>query len=281
MRWPLLLLAPAGFLASNAMAQAGEGQPYRVFFDWGKPELSRDAEATLAEVVAAYRSSAPTRIEVAGHTDRSGSDAVNLAASRRRAEAVKVHLIAQGIPAAVLRISAYGERNPIVPTEDGVREVQNRRVEIRLGGATARSAVGSNSATLIRADGSRAGAVSLSDTADGALLFIDATGLPPGGHGAHLHAIGRCETPDFTSAGPHWNPGERQHGLDNPQGPHDGDLPNVTVNGDGTLKTSLKVASGSLDADGAALVIHVSPDDNRTDPSGNSGARIACAAFSR
>jgi Cu-Zn family superoxide dismutase len=279
MRWPILLLAPAVSLASYGMAQTGGGQPYRLFFDWGKPELTRDAEATLAEVVAAYRSVGPSRIEIAGHTDRSGSDAVNLAASRRRAEAVKAYLVAEGIPAAVLRVSAYGERNPIVPTEDGVREAQNRRVEIRFAGAAAPSAVGANSAVLIRADGSRAGAVSLTEGADGALLFIDATGLPPGVHGIHLHAVGRCETPDFTSAGPHWNPGQRQHGLDNAQGPHGGDLPNVTVGGDGALKTMIKAASGSLDADGAALVIHAAPDDNRTDPSGNSGARIACAAF--
>jgi superoxide dismutase, Cu-Zn family len=279
MRQPAFFLALASLATAPAMAQ--DGQPFRVFFDWAKPELTRDAEAILGEVVAAYQRARPSRVEIAGHTDLSGSDVVNLAASRRRAEAVKAYLVAQGIPASALRVSAYGERRPIVATEDGVREAQNRRVEISFGAMTAASAVGASSATLIRADGSRAGAVSLTESSDGALLFIDATGLPPGIHGVHLHAVGRCEAPDFTSAGPHWNPGQQQHGLDNPQGSHGGDLPNVTVGVDGALKTVIKAAGGSLDADGAALVIHASPDDNKTDPSGNSGARIACAAFTR
>jgi Cu-Zn family superoxide dismutase len=279
MRWLVLILAMANLHAAPAVAQVQEGQLFRVFFDWAKPELTRDAETTLGEVLTAYQRDKPSRIDIAGHTDRSGSDAVNLAASRRRAEAVKTYLVAQGIPAALLRVSAYGERSPIVPTEDGVREGQNRRVEIRLGGATAASGVGANSAILIRADGSRAGAISLTEASDAAWLSIDATGLAPGVHGIHLHAVGRCETPDFASAGPHWNPGGQQHGLENPQGPHRGDLPNVTVGSNGLLKTVVKIAKGSVDGDGSAVVIHAAADDNRTDPSGNSGARIACAAF--
>lgn len=130
MRLPALLAALACLGAHSAAAQAGDGSPFRVFFDWGKPELTRDAEATLREVLAAYRQSQPARVSVAGHTDRSGSEAVNLAASRRRAEAVRARLIALGIPRSAIAVSAFGESRPIVPTEDGVREAQNRRVEI-------------------------------------------------------------------------------------------------------------------------------------------------------
>ena len=131
MRLPALLVAALACLGAQSAAAAGDGSPFRVFFDWGKPELTRDAEATLAEVLAAYRQSQPARVSVAGHTDRSGSAAVNLAASRRRAEAVRARLIALGVPASAIVVSAFGETRPIVPTEDGVREAQNRRVEIR------------------------------------------------------------------------------------------------------------------------------------------------------
>lgn len=117
-------------LAGPALAQSPEGQPFRVFFDWSKPELTRDAQATLDEVVAAYRQK-PGRVTVAGHADRSGPAAVNLAASRRRAEAVKAWLVARGVPAVAIEVAGHGESRPIVPTEDGVREAQNRRVEIQ------------------------------------------------------------------------------------------------------------------------------------------------------
>lgn len=116
---------------------------------------------------------------------------------------------------------------------------------------------------------------------------VDAAGLAPGSYGVHIHAVGRCDPPAFESAGPHWNPAGRHHGAQNPQGPHLGDLPNLLVgaNGEGMLEFSIAGATLSgganplLDGDGAALVIHANPDDYRTDPSGNSGARIACGVF--
>ena len=92
----------------------------------------------------------------------------------------------------------------------------------------------------------------------------------------------------FTTAGPHWNPGNRQHGKDHPAGMHKGDLPNLLVGADGNGSFELTIANASLaggagdplhDSDGAAIVIHAAPDDFRTDPSGNSGARIACGVF--
>jgi Cu-Zn family superoxide dismutase len=115
-------------------------------------------------------------------------------------------------------------------------------------------------------------------------------GFVPGTHGVHLHQTGRCDPPDFASAGPHWNPAGRQHGRLNPQGPHLGDLPNLQVerDGSGRLEFTIAVPAGTaahanplLDADGTAIVIHAAADDDRTDPAGNSGARIACGVFAR
>lgn len=120
----------------------------------------------------------------------------------------------------------------------------------------------------------------------GLRLRIDAFGVSPGVHGVHIHAVGRCDPPGFESAGPHWNPTGREHGRANPQGAHLGDLPNLTVGSDGRGQldftvpgAELRGARGALDGDGAALVIHATADDERTDPSGNSGARIACGAL--
>lgn len=273
MRTPLLM-ASLACLAAPALAQPEGGEPFRVFFDWAKPELTRDAQATLDEVATAYRSLRPSRIDIAGHTDRSGSSAYNLAASRRRAEAVKAYLVERGVPATAVIVSAHGESRPIVATEDGVREAQNRRVEVRFEGGVPGVA---SRVELRRGDGSAAGSASLT----GNMLTIDANGLSPGVHGLHLHAVGRCDGPDFASAGPHWNPTNRKHGRANPEGPHLGDLPNLVVGADGRGTATLAVEPGLVDADGAALVVHALPDDDRTDPSGNSGARIACAAFTR
>ena len=127
----------------------------------------------------------------------------------------------------------------------------------------------------------------VTEAADGLRVRVTATGLAPGAYGAHVHAVGRCDPPGFDSAGPHWNPGNRAHGMQNPQGPHLGDLPNLMVgeNGEGSFEVRIpdaRLSGGArsmLDGDGAALVIHAGADDYRTDPSGNSGARIACGVF--
>jgi superoxide dismutase, Cu-Zn family len=96
-----------------------------------------------------------------------------------------------------------------------------------------------------------------------------------------VHSVGRGDPPDFASAGPHWNPSGKQHGMNNPAGPHAGDLPNVEVAANGVLGATVTVPGASmaslLDADGASIVIHAAADDYVTDPSGNSGGRIACA----
>jgi len=141
---------------------------------------------------------------------------------------------------------------------------------------------------LINSAGQTTGYVRAWQTTGGVTFRIDASGLPHGIHGIHVHSVGRCDPPDFASAGPHWNPLGRKHGLANPMGPHAGDLPNVTVAANGVLGDTVTLSGASLtatgpgallDADGAALVIHAAADDNLTDPSGNSGARIACAVI--
>ena len=122
------------------------------------------------------------------------------------------------------------------------------------------------------------------DETNGVRVRVEAAGLVAGTYAVHIHETGLCEPPAFESAGPHWNPTDRQHGRLNPQGPHLGDLPNLTVGADraGTFEFTIPGTSldrGNrrlLDRDGAALVIHTGPDDYRTDPSGNSGARLAC-----
>lgn len=136
---------------------------------------------------------------------------------------------------------------------------------------------------LIGVSGQAIGTVRLWQTTGAVSLRVEGNGLTVGRKGIHVHAIGRCDSPAFTSAGPHWNPAARKHGLANPAGPHGGDLPNVPVAANGTLRETLVIPGASLaalaDADGSALVLHASQDDNVTDPSGNSGDRIACAVL--
>ena len=143
-------------------------------------------------------------------------------------------------------------------------------------GGGAMSAAPGRSVALIAGDGRVIGAVVVA--ADGAMTVrVAAGGLAPGMHGLHLHAVGLCTGPGFASAGGHLNPGGKQHGRDNPLGAHLGDLPNVEV-GTGGGTASIAPLGGELDdADGTALVLHAKPDDYRTDPSGASGDRVACA----
>ncbi|QIK96352.1 superoxide dismutase family protein [Sphingomonas sp. HDW15A] len=138
-------------------------------------------------------------------------------------------------------------------------------------------------ANFVGGDGAALGSVTVEDSAGGVVLRLAGSGMPAGTHGLHIHMVGKCEGPKFESAGAHWNPDNKQHGLENPEGPHRGDLPNATVGADGSLTESLTIAGVSLaelrDSDGSALVVHAQPDDNMTDPSGNSGDRIACAVI--
>lgn len=144
---------------------------------------------------------------------------------------------------------------------------------------------GGSAAAELRDAGNRVvGQAVLTEVSGGVRIVLEASGLTPGAKGVHLHAVGKCEPPAFASAGDHLNPEQRQHGLLNPAGPHAGDLPNITIDagGKGRLETfteRVSLGSGStslFDDDGTALVIHAQSDDFRTDPSGNTGPRIAC-----
>lgn len=159
-----------------------------------------------------------------------------------------------------------------------------------LAGCTTTTATGSGDAAgrsatapLRTAAGADVGTVTATEMAGGIQIRVDARAMPAGTHGAHVHTIGRCDAPDFTTAGGHWNPTGKQHGTSNPAGPHAGDAPNLTIGADGSGALTIMLPAGTmdglLDADGAAFVIHANADDYKTDPSGNSGGRIACGVF--
>jgi Cu-Zn family superoxide dismutase len=139
-------------------------------------------------------------------------------------------------------------------------------------------------AALTSADGKDAGSVTLTQIPNGVLLALTVKGLPAGEHAFHVHAVGKCETP-FTSAGGHFNPGNKKHGLMAPDGTHAGDMPNLHIPASGEL--TIEVANGAItlekgkpnslfDDDGSAIVIHAGKDDYKTDPTGDAGGRIAC-----
>jgi Cu-Zn family superoxide dismutase len=138
------------------------------------------------------------------------------------------------------------------------------------------------SAFFVDDAGLRVGVATFKADADGGMaVTISTGGLTPGPHGIHVHENGDCKTPDFMSAGSHFNPSSRQHGLDNPDGPHDGDMPNLVVKENGTADTTLPLRTGLIRPDSQALVIHEGADDQRTDPTGNSGRRLYCGVIKR
>jgi len=144
-------------------------------------------------------------------------------------------------------------------------------------------------AELRNAQGQTVGTALLSDGPDGVWIETEVSKLAPGPHGFHIHAVGKCDPPAFTSAGGHFNPYGKKHGLKNPEGSHAGDLPNLVVGPDGNARAKVyakqvTVAPGQYSVflpESRALVIHADPDDERTDPAGNAGARIACGVITR
>ena len=142
-------------------------------------------------------------------------------------------------------------------------------------------------AQLYDAQGSPVGIATLTDASGAVHLVVDAQGLTPGLHAIHVHDRGVCTAPDFMSAGLHYNPSIRHHGLLNSLGPHAGDFPDLEVGADGHARfdvanTSIRLSGpGALLPDSASIVIHAQADDQLSDPTGNSGARIACGVLTR
>ena len=140
-------------------------------------------------------------------------------------------------------------------------------------------------AKLKNPKGESVGEVKLMQTPHGTLLHAKFSNLPPGAHAFHVHAVGKCEPP-FKSAGGHFNPGGKKHGIHAAEGLHAGDMPNIHVPASGSLEievlnTLLKLDSSLFDADGAAIVLHAGPDDYKSDPAGAAGARIACGVIAK
>jgi len=144
-------------------------------------------------------------------------------------------------------------------------------------------------AELWNAKGDKVATATLKEAKGGVAISLQATGLPEGIHAFHIHAVGKCDAPDFKTAGGHFNPESKKHGLKNPEGPHAGDMPNITVNKKGVGKAkvvntrvSLGEGANSLFHEGGtALVIHAKADDDMTDPAGNAGDRIACGLIEK
>ncbi len=144
-------------------------------------------------------------------------------------------------------------------------------------------------AVLKDAQGQAVGTATFTPTRGGVKVEVEVAHLTAGKHGIHVHAVGQCEPPGFQSAGGHFNPFGKQHGFHNPEGAHAGDLPNLTVKKDGTAKASFTAKGATLaEGDGSlfgpggtSLVIHAGPDDEKSDPAGNSGDRIACGTIEK
>lgn len=158
------------------------------------------------------------------------------------------------------------------------------------GAALAQSTPKAVTVQMETSDGRDAGKVTLVGIKGGVKVQADLRNLDPGSHGIHIHQFPKCDTPDFKSAGPHFNPASKQHGTDNPQGHHAGDMPlNLQVGDDGMVKKTFTTKNVTLDPHaansvfangGTSIIVHAGPDDMKTDPSGNSGAREACGIIS-
>jgi superoxide dismutase, Cu-Zn family len=171
----------------------------------------------------------------------------------------------------------------------GIRHLLALAVCLLAAAAFQHAAAQTAHADFLNAQGQKIGSATLTQTSGGVQITATVSGLPAGTHAMHIHTIGKCEPPDFKSAGGHFNPGGKQHGKDNPQGSHAGDLPNFDVNGSGeatvsVLATSVTLGDGAnslFHEGGTALVIHEKADDYKTDPTGNAGGRIACGVIEK
>lgn len=187
--------------------------------------------------------------------------------------------------AATIALAAITCSQPPVYTPPSPSPTAPARAPAAPSAATMPASGTSATATIRDLNGARVGTATLTDTYAGILVAGSVTNLGLGAHGIHIHAVGKCEPP-FTSAGPHFNPLGKQHGFENPNGPHLGDMPNIDTPAAGALRfevlltgVTLKGANRLLGANGAAIVVHASRDDYKTDPAGDSGSRIACGVI--
>ncbi|HEX6718741.1 MAG TPA: superoxide dismutase family protein [Pyrinomonadaceae bacterium] len=149
--------------------------------------------------------------------------------------------------------------------------------------------MGGHTVELKNAQGESIGTATLTaiNRKGGVRIKLDLKNLTPGQHGIHFHQMAKCEGPDFQTSGPHFNPTNKMHGIKNPKGPHAGDILNFTVDKNGKAKATLTDVRVSLDDNslfsngGTSLIVHEKADDYKTDPSGNSGGRIACGTITK
>lgn len=172
--------------------------------------------------------------------------------------------------------------------EDQQKAGEAESVPVNVSNPTNKQTQNYKTVEIFNSNKEKIGQARLGETPKGVMVQLKVSNLSPGIHGYHIHEIGKCEAPDFKSAGEHFNPVSKEHGFENPKGYHAGDLPNINVDEDGMISMTTITkhvtlqkgkANSLLDKDGSALVIHEKADDYKSNPSGDSGARIACGVI--
>ncbi len=199
-------------------------------------------------------------------------------------------LLTTALGIGALGLAACGDTEPTTPPTTATAPSETASAPADQDGARA-TATETGNAVLMSNDGEEIGTITLTQAPTGLLMRVEAEGLTPGWHGIHIHAVGDCGDAAFQNAGSHINHNQAPHGLLNPEGPDDGDLPNIHAGENGQARAELFTTSARIaengpgqwlwDEDGSAVVIHASPDDHRSQPIGGAGDRVACAVVSR
>jgi len=200
---------------------------------------------------------------------------------------MKKRLFSIAVLALMLVLAACGNNDDKNDPEKNVSTEENNVKDQETSGTASEGTEKKQvEATFKNSDNKEIGTAKLAQTNQGVDIKLDLSDVPKGVHGFHIHEKGSCEAPDFKSAGDHFNPTHKKHGVENPEGPHSGDLPNLNVKEDGKVQEEFTASMVTLEKGldnsllkegGTALVIHADPDDNKSQPAGNAGERIACA----